>query len=86
MSDGLISADMMKAAVPLGREGSVDDMAGLILYLASEVSATFGISSLSQVPYNLPSGWSVHQWLGAAHRWGETDVVPVDVLKKGELV
>lgn len=39
MSDGLISPDLIKAAVPAGREGSTDDMAGLVLYLASRAGA-----------------------------------------------
>lgn len=41
MSGGLIPEGMIRAAVPLGREGSTDDMAGLILYLASKVGTAF---------------------------------------------
>ncbi|EKM49760.1 uncharacterized protein PHACADRAFT_265412 [Phanerochaete carnosa HHB-10118-sp] len=39
MSDGLVSEDAMKLAVPLGRQGDINDMGGLILYLASRAGA-----------------------------------------------
>ncbi|GJE97661.1 NAD(P)-binding protein [Phanerochaete sordida] len=39
MSDGLVSEEAMKAAVPLGRQGDINDMGGLILYLASRAGA-----------------------------------------------
>ena len=44
MSDGLVSEEAMKQAVPLGRQGDVDDMGGLILYLASRVRCYFLVS------------------------------------------
>lgn len=47
MSGGLIPEGMIRAAVPLGREGSTDDMAGLILYLASKVGTAFFLSCIS---------------------------------------
>lgn len=38
MIDGLISQEYINAGVPLHRAGSIDDMGGLILFLASRVS------------------------------------------------
>lgn len=37
MSDSVMSDDLIKKAIPLGRAGTGDDMAGLTLYLASKV-------------------------------------------------
>ena len=39
MVDGLISDEYVKAGVPLHRAGTIDDMGGLILFLASRVRA-----------------------------------------------
>ncbi len=39
MTDGLISDAHVKAGVPMQREGSPDDIAGLTLFLASRVSS-----------------------------------------------
>lgn len=38
MTEGLFTEEKLRAAVPLQRAGTVDDMAGLTLYLASRVS------------------------------------------------
>lgn len=39
MTEGLITDAGMKAAVPLGRAGNMDDMGGLVLFLASKVGS-----------------------------------------------
>ncbi|KAF7799433.1 hypothetical protein EIP86_010668 [Pleurotus ostreatoroseus] len=39
MTEGLFTTEKLKAAVPLQREGTLDDMAGLTLFLASRAGA-----------------------------------------------
>ena len=40
MVDGLISDEYVRAGVPMHRAGTMDDMAGLILFLTSRVRAS----------------------------------------------
>ncbi|PSR72017.1 hypothetical protein PHLCEN_2v12121 [Hermanssonia centrifuga] len=35
MTDGLLTDEQLKASVPMQREGNIDDMAGIILFLAN---------------------------------------------------
>ena len=39
MTDGLMSDALVQAGVPLGRAGTANDMAGLILFLASRAGS-----------------------------------------------
>ena len=49
MTDGLISDEAMKVAVPMQRAGTLEDVAGITLFLASKVrNDSFGLAPPNQ--------------------------------------
>ena len=76
----------------MGRVGDVNDMGGLILFLASKVrDCSFSRNILpvvgrsryaDSISFHLSSaGWIVCQRHSAPHRWRQTYIIPVHILK-----
>lgn len=75
MTDGMVAPSTFLQTIPLQRMGGIDDIGGLVLFLASKVS---DCSVHKGLLTNCPVGWGLHRWGCTSLGWREANIVTFD--------
>lgn len=84
MVDAIMTDETQKAlltTIPMGRPGETNDMAGLVLFLASKVCQTH-LRLFSAVTSFSVAGRLVHRWWCPYHRWRQASEHAFDYMTR----